>query len=104
MPALPAVPQLSFEATGVAPEKSCSSGLASGLAMPAAASDGPRARTTTCMGVEPEMMKPPIITSSPARTLARVEMFTIGVPVWSTSKTSTMPTPVPLPTPEMTAV
>jgi hypothetical protein len=67
--------QSSLTAICVCPEKSCSSGFASVLGTPSAASDGPRARTTTVFGCEPWMIKPPISTSSPVRTCPRVEML-----------------------------
>src|SRR5262245_3333369 len=50
-------------------------GLASGLAMPNAASDGPVATIATVLFVEPPITKPPIITSLPVCTCMRVEMF-----------------------------
>ncbi|MBK7659678.1 MAG: hypothetical protein IPJ28_11205 [Betaproteobacteria bacterium] len=72
---LGAVPKSSLDAMNVAPVKRSSFGLASGLVMPAAAREGPRARTTTVLLVEPEMTNPPIRTLSPVWTSERVEMF-----------------------------
>src|SRR6185437_8180929 len=43
--------------------------------------DGPRPRTTTCFGVFPVMMKPPIPTSSPVPVRRRVDRFSACVGV-----------------------
>src|SRR6185369_11472247 len=51
-------------------------GLASGLAMPALASEGPAAVITTVFGALPPITKPAIITSLPVSTSPRVERFT----------------------------
>src|SRR6185369_11698965 len=75
--AFAAVPQSSLVAiTCWSDERTrVSVGLARGLAMPAAASDGPAAVITTVFGNAPPTMKPPIITSLPVRTSMRVEML-----------------------------
>src|SRR4051812_12857063 len=44
--------------------------------MPKRVSEGPMARTITCLGALPVMMKPPIPTWSPVRTCNRVERLT----------------------------
>src|SRR5688572_15967961 len=67
--------QLSLKSIGVGPAKSCICGLARAPGTPNWVSDGPRARITRFFGVEPPMMKPPIITLSPVSTGPRVEMF-----------------------------
>src|SRR5512140_968842 len=51
-------------------------GSGSGLAMPAAASDGPDATTTTVLLAAPPMMKPAIITSLLVPTSPRVDKLT----------------------------
>src|SRR5258708_33884235 len=52
---------------------SVSVGLASGLAMPNCASDGPDPTTATVLVAEPPTTKPPIITSLPVSTRPRAE-------------------------------
>src|SRR6185436_9577254 len=85
-------------------------GSPSGLAMPAAASEGPRARTMTVFAAEPPMMKPPIMTSLPVSTCPRVEMpnrrtFGAGGGVWlepnvAVAVTGAVTATVQLPVPE----
>ena len=60
-------------------------GFANGLEMPNCWSEGPVATIATVLLVDPPITKPPIITSLPVSTLARVEMFPRrGGPVGST--------------------
>src|SRR5260221_10214306 len=54
---------------------SCSVGSESEPATPKLASEGPMARTTTVLGDEPLITKPPIITLKPVCTWPRVEML-----------------------------
>src|SRR6185312_2653097 len=79
-------------------------GLASGLATPYCASEGPVAVTTTVCGPLPCTMKPPIITSLPVSTSPRVARLMSGDSGWSTSYAATMPTPVDPFAPETIAV
>src|SRR5258706_395365 len=76
--AFAALPQLSLVAITAWSEErtSVSVGFASGLAMPKAASDGPVATIATVLLAEPPITKPPIRTSFPVSTLARVDRFT----------------------------
>ncbi len=68
--------QLSFVAM-ICPLASCNSsvGSASAPATPCADSDGPSARTSTCLLPVPCTMKPAMPTLSPVSTCRRVEMF-----------------------------
>src|SRR5258706_171415 len=73
--AFDALCQLSLVAmTALSEERTrVSVGLASGLAMPKLASDGPATVTTSVFAVAPPMMNPAIITSLPVSTWPRVE-------------------------------
>ena len=79
-PEFPADCQSSFVASTAWSEErtSVSRGLASGLAMPNWASEGPVATIATCCGPVPFTTNPPIITSVPVCTRPRVEMFMRG--------------------------
>ena len=65
-----------FDAIGDAPEPYNSrNGSASGFGTPDEFKEGPIARTRTCFGLAPVMMKPPMPTLSPVPTRIRVERF-----------------------------
>src|SRR5947208_1161903 len=76
--ALGALPQSSLVAMMLWSEERTrvSVGLASGLAMPNAASDGPVPVITTVFDEAPPITNPAIVTLLPVCTLLRVEMFT----------------------------
>ena len=69
------------------PFASCNSstGSGSGALIPAAASEGPSARTMTLVDSNPPTMNPPIVSLSPAPASARVEMLLRREPLASTS-------------------
>src|SRR5258708_22313478 len=103
--ALAALPQSSLVAmTDWSDERtSCSVGLDSAPLTPKFASDGPMARTTTVLAVDPLMTKPPIITSKPVCTWPRVEMLArrggLGVKV-AVTPTSAFSVAMQVPLPE----